>query len=65
MYSTLQKVDQEFTEIGDTVGGTIGEIIKAAGNITSSTLQMVDSIVTLASWSTIATKRAARVLRPQ
>lgn len=59
MYSTLQKVDQEFTEIGDTVGGTIGEIIKAAGNITSSTLQMVDSIVTLASWSTIATKRAA------
>lgn len=59
LYSTLQKVDQEFTEIGDTVGGTIGEIIKAAGNITSSTLQMVDSIVTLASWSTIATKRAA------
>ena len=59
LYSTIQKVDQEFTEIGDTVGGTIGEIIKAAGNITSSTLQMVDSIVTLASWSTIATKRAA------
>ena len=59
MYSTLQKVDKEFDEIGDAVGGTVGEIIKAAGNISSSTLQMIDSIVTLSNWSTIATERAA------
>lgn len=65
LYSTLQKVDQEFTEIGDTVGGTIGEIIKAAGNITSSTLQMVDSIVTLASGLQLPLKEPPRVLRPQ
>ena len=59
LYSTLQKVDKEFDEIGDAVGGTVGEIIKAAGNISSSTLQMIDSIVTLSNWSTIATERAA------
>ncbi|WP_195437748.1 hypothetical protein [Parabacteroides goldsteinii] len=59
LYSTLQKVDKEFDEIGDAVGGTVGEIIKAAGNISSSTLQMIDNIVTLSNCSTIATERAA------
>lgn len=59
LYKTLNEVDRSFQEIGDTVGGTVGEIIKAAGTVTSSTLQMVNSIVNLANWSTTATKMAA------
>lgn len=59
LYKTLNEVDRSFQEIGDTVGGTVGEIIKAAGTVTSSTLQMINSIVNLANWSTTATKMAA------
>lgn len=59
LYKTLNEVDRSFQEIGDTVGGTVGEIIKAAGTITSSTLQMINGIVNLANWSTTATKMAA------
>lgn len=47
----LSKVEREFEELGDTIGGTVGEIISAAGSISSSTLQMIDGIVTLANSS--------------
>lgn len=54
LYSTLSKVGREFDEIGRTVGGTVGEIISAAGTITTSTLQMIDGITTLANSSSEA-----------
>ena len=54
LYSTLSKVEREFDEIGKTVGGTAGEIISAAGTITTSTLQMIDGITTLANSSSDA-----------
>lgn len=63
LYSTLQKVDRQFSEIGDTVGGTAGEIIKTAGSINSATLQMIDGIVTLAdesTWAIMGTATAAQ-----
>lgn len=54
LYNTLSKVEREFDEIGRTVGGTVGEIISAAGTITTSTLQMIDGITTLANISSDA-----------
>lgn len=54
LYKTLSKVEREFEELGDTIGGTVGEIISAAGSISSSTLQMIDGIVTLANSSSTA-----------
>lgn len=47
LYSTLNECNNSFKEIGDTVGGVAGDIIKTVGNITGSTLQMVNGIVTL------------------
>ena len=61
LYSTLQKVDKEFAEIGDTVGGTAGEIIKTAGSITTSTLQMIDGIMTLSEDSAWSIEKTATV----
>jgi tape measure domain-containing protein len=43
-YSTLQKVSNEFEEIGDQIGGTAGDAIKLAGTIASSTIFMIDGI---------------------
>lgn len=59
LYKTLSKVEREFEELGDTIGGTVGEIISAAGSISSSTLQMIDGIVTLANSSSTAMSRTA------
>ncbi len=44
LYKVLDKVNDSFTEIGDSVGGTAGKIIKEAGQITSSLLQMTNVI---------------------
>lgn len=54
LYNTLSKVERQFDEIGNTVGGTAGEIISAAGGIATSTLQMIDGITTLANSSSDA-----------
>lgn len=54
LYKILSKVEDEFDKIGNTVGGTAGEILSAAGGITSSTLQMIDSITLLANNSATA-----------
>lgn len=48
LYSTLNDCAGAFEDIGEAVGGTAGEIIKVAGQISKSTLAMVDGIVTLA-----------------
>lgn len=54
LYKTLNECNNSFKEIGDTVGGTAGEIIKSVGGITSSTLSMVNGIVTLVTSSAAA-----------
>lgn len=61
LYKTLSKVERGFEELGDTIGGTVGEIISAAGSISSSTLQMIDGIVTLANSSSTAMSGTAEV----
>lgn len=45
LYKTLSEVENQFNEIGDAVGGTAGDIISSAGQITTSTLQMINGIV--------------------
>lgn len=44
LYKVLTDVNDVFEEIGDTVGGTFGEIISLAGDIASSSLQAVGAI---------------------
>ncbi|WP_130892504.1 hypothetical protein [Paraprevotella xylaniphila] len=44
LYKVLTDVNDVFEEIGDTVGGTFGEIISLAGSIASSSLQAVGAI---------------------
>lgn len=51
LYSTLNECAGAFDDIGDAVGGTAGEILKAAGQISTSALQMINGIVTLANSS--------------
>lgn len=60
LYKVLSKVEEEFDKIGNTVGGTAGEILSAAGSITSSTLQMIDGITLLAESSAKAMEGTAK-----
>ena len=59
LQSVLSKVGREFDEIGEAVGGTAGEIISLAGDISTSTMAMINGIVLLANWSTQAIKMTA------
>lgn len=59
LQSVLTKVNRTFDEIGNSVGGLAGEIISTAGEVTTSTLQMVNGITMLANWSIEATKMTA------
>jgi tape measure domain-containing protein len=54
LYSTLQKVEKEFNEIGDAIGGVAGEAIKTAGSIASNVMQVVDGIANLVKVSATA-----------
>lgn len=60
LQSVLSKVGREFDEIGDAVGGVAGEIISLAGNISTSTMSMINGIVLLANWSIHATEMTAK-----
>lgn len=51
LYKTLNDVEKEFESIGDTVGGTVGEIISECGQFATSTLQMINGIVQLTNMS--------------
>lgn len=53
LYKTLNDCEKEFENVGDAVGGVAGEIIKTAGTIMSSTLQMINGIVQLVNMSAI------------
>lgn len=60
LYKTLNDVEKEFESIGDTVGGTVGEIISACGSVATSSLQMINGIMTLVNWSVHAEQLAAQ-----
>jgi len=51
LYKVLQEAEREFESIGETIGGTAGEFIKAAGRIASSSLSMINGIVQLVNMS--------------
>lgn len=48
LYSTLTKIEGQFKDIGEAAGGAMGEVISTASKITTSSLQMINSIKTLA-----------------
>lgn len=51
LYKTLNECAGSFKEIGNAVGGTVGKILSAAGQIATSTLSMINGIVTLVEMS--------------
>lgn len=59
LYKTLNECEKEFESIGDTVGGVVGEIIKQAGQMATSTLSMINGIVQLANMSSTSVKVTA------
>lgn len=54
LYKTLNECTRSFEEIGEAVGGTVGEVISAAGQIATSTLSMINGIVQLVQMSSTA-----------
>ena len=52
LYNTLLECEKQFESIGDTVGGVAGEIISTAGSIMTSSLSMINGIVSLVNMST-------------
>lgn len=60
LYKTLSEVEKGFEDLGKTVGGTLGDIISICGSFATSTLTMINGIMTLAQWSTRATEMAAQ-----
>lgn len=60
LYRTLREVEGQFKEIGQTIGGTAGEIISAAGEIAGSTLTMISNITTLTDTSIKGTEQTAQ-----
>ena len=59
LYGTLNECAGAFDDIGEAVGGATGEILKAAGQIATSTLSMINGIVTLANSSGTAMQGTA------
>lgn len=59
LYKTLGDINNSFQDIGDSVGGVAGEIIKTAGKVSTSTLQIIDGIKTLTQNSTSAIQATA------
>lgn len=59
LYKTLMKAEKEFESVGDAVEGTAGKIISSAGQIMTSTLSMINSIITLATTSSTGIQTAA------
>lgn len=59
LYKTLLECEREFESIGDTVGGVAGEIISTAGSIMTSSLSMINGIVSLVNMSSQGIQRTA------
>lgn len=67
LYKTLMEAEKEFESVGDAVEGTAGKIISSAGQIMTSTLSMINSIITLATTSStgiqISTTASAKAIQ--
>jgi len=62
LYKVLGQCTKEFEEIGEAIGGTVGEIMSAAGQIATQTMSIINGIVQLvqmSSSSMVATATAA------
>lgn len=59
LYKTLNEVKDTFEEMGDAVGGTIGEIVSECGQFASSTLTMINGIVQLVQMSSTSMQATA------
>lgn len=55
----LGRVNNDLRDVGETLGGTLGDIIKTAGSISSSTLSMISGIVKLSKASSEAVEGVA------
>lgn len=60
LHETLDRVADVFKELGDEIGGTVGKVIGSAGEIATSTLSMINGIMTLTNWSVRAAELTAK-----
>lgn len=59
LYKTLQECEKEFESLGNTVGGTLGEIISTVGQVATGTLSMINGIQHLVQMSMQAAEDTA------
>lgn len=59
----LDSANQKFQEIGDSVGGVMGDIIKMTSEFSVSVLSMVNGIVSLATYSTEGIKASSQAAK--
>lgn len=59
LYRTLGDVKDEFESIGESVDGTVGDMMRGAGQMVASVLSMIDGIVTLQNTSVEGMKGTA------
>lgn len=59
----LDSANQKFQEIGDSVGGVMGDIIKTTSEFFVSVLSMVNGIVSLATYSTEGIKASSQAAK--
>lgn len=59
LYRTLGDVKDEFESIGESVDGTVGDMMQGAGQMVASVLSMIDGIVTLQNTSVEGMKGTA------
>lgn len=59
----LDSANQKFQEIGDSVGGVMGDIIKTTSEFSVSVLSMVNGIVSLATYSTEGIKASSKAAK--
>ena len=59
----LDSANQKFQEIGDSVGGVMGDIIKTTSEFSVSVLSMVNGIVSLATYSTEGIKASSQAAK--
>ncbi|MEN6413731.1 MAG: hypothetical protein ABFC84_13380 [Veillonellales bacterium] len=54
LQTALNEINQEFNEIGDSIGGAVGEIISKAGEFSTSVIKMIEGITALTDGSILA-----------
>lgn len=59
----LDSANQKFQEIGDSIGGVMGDIIKTTSEFSVSVLSMVNGIVSLATYSTEGMKASSQAAK--